>query len=1061
MPKVMKTAKVDPIVSMFLDFGAFVQNKQADILHIKSLFGKGRGCKNSGLPNGLSCWYTGFMTESKERGAAFKEAYASLNAAQKEAVDSIDGPVMVVAGPGTGKTQILTLRIANILLKTDTTPDSILALTFTESGAKAMRDRLRQYIGSEAYRVPIYTFHGFAERLISQYPDSYDRVVGGRPASDLDKINIIETILESGEVNHLRPIGNPVYYVPHILRVIGQMKQEYVSPAGFSEIISKQELALEEVEKIHTKGAHKGKVRGEYIKLEKSIVKNRELLHVYRRYEALLNEKNLYDFEDMILETVKVLSSNEDILRDLQENYLYILADEHQDVNGAQNKILELLAAFHDSPNIFAVGDEKQAIYRFQGASLENFLYFQEQYAGTKVVALTDNYRSGQVILDAAHSLVEVPSGPLKDLRVELKAKAVTLSSLTRREFCHQAVEDSWLVEAVQDTVKSGVSKSEIAVIVRTNREVEVMSVLLRKAGLPVTASADSDILRHPITEAVQSMIDVVINVKDEGPLFAVLHGAYWGIDNNDLVKVLSAQSYSQSLWSLLASPDKLHELNVSNTESLTRVVRVIEEAREREVHEAPHRVLEYLLQESGFLAHIMKYDSFEGTRVVRRLYDEIEALVLRDGAGSLREVSKMLKVRLAYNLPLNAPYIATETESVQVMTAHKSKGLEFEVVFIPHLTDGAWSGANKKKYFDIPLAAHDNNTPSEYIDDERRLLYVAMTRAKHSLFLSSSASSSDGKVMMPARLLEEIDPSLFSVCDTAKEEASFSPAAVLATPLKPIAVDTNLLKGVLAERGFSATSLNNYLRSPWDYFYRNVLRVPETQALPMQFGTAVHNVLEYVTRTHTKTGKLPTDTAIKERLEHELNRLPVRTAEYVRLLEKGLGALLTYLPHLATGLPKETKEELSLRVYLPTGLGELPELLLTGKIDRVDIDQNGRAVRVVDYKTGQPKSRNVIEGNTKGSDGDYKRQLVFYTLLLSLYDDDRYRCREGVLSFVEADTKGVIKEESFIITDEEIANLKADIIKVTREIISGEFLSQPCDEAKSKYCHLVDILKR
>lgn len=1001
------------------------------------------------------------MTENEERWAAFKEAYASLNAAQKQAVDSIDGPVMVVAGPGTGKTQILTLRIANILLKTDTAPDNILALTFTESGAKAMRDRLRQYIGSEAYRVPIFTFHGFAERLISQYPDSYERVVGGRPASDLDKINLIEAILESGEVKHLRPIGNPVYYVPHILRIIGQMKQEYVSPEGFSEIISKQELALDGVEKIHTKGAHKGKVRGEYISLEKSIVKNRELLHVYRRYEALLNEKNLYDFEDMILETVKVLSSNEDILRDLQENYQYILADEHQDVNGAQNKILELLAAFHDSPNIFAVGDEKQAIYRFQGASLENFLYFKEQYADTKVIALTDNYRSGQSILNAAHSLVEVSAGPLKDLRVQLEAKAVTSSSLARREFCHQAIEDSWVVDSILEEVNKGVSKREIAVIMRTNREVEEMSVMLRKAGLAVTASADGDILRHPITQAVQGLVETVINVKDEGALFAVLHGAYWGIGNNDLIKVLTAQSYSQSLWSILASQEKLHELNVSNTEPLARVVQVIEEARKREVHEAPHRVLEFLLQESGFLAHIMKYDSFEGTRVVRRLYDEIEALVLRDGAGSLREVSKMLSIRLAYSLPLNAPYIATEAESVQVMTAHKSKGLEFEVVFIPHLTDGGWSGANKKKYFDIPLAAHANNSPSEFIDDERRLLYVAMTRAKHSLFLSSSAANSDGKVMMPARLLEEIDPYLISVCATAKEEASFSPAAVLATPLKPIAVDTNLLKDVLTERGFSATSLNNYLRSPWDYLYRNVLRVPETQALPMQFGTAVHNVLEYATRSHSKTGKLPKDSAIKEKLEQELNRLPVSTAEYVRLLEKGLDALLTYLPHLAAGLPKETKEELSLKVYLPTGLHELPELLLTGKIDRVDIDQNGRAVRVVDYKTGQPKSRNVIEGNTKDSDGDYKRQLVFYALLLSLYDDDRYRCREGVLSFIEADTKGVIKEESFMITDEEIAGLKTDIIRVTREIISGEFLSHPCDETKSKYCHLVGLLRR
>ena len=314
-------------------------------------------------------------TKTQNTEASFNEAYKSLNEAQKEAVDITEGPVMVIAGPGTGKTQILTLRIANILIKTDTAPESILALTFTESGAKAMRERLRRYIGATAYQIPIYTFHGFAQKLIKDYPDAYTRVIGGRPASDLEKITLIESILDSGEVKLLRPMGAPAYYVSHILRMFGQMKQEYITPDDFAKIITAQEVELEGIEKIHEKGAHKGKVRGEYMKKEKSIAKNHELLHIYRQYEALLTDKKLYDFEDMIVETVKALSDkkNEDMLRDLQEQYQYVLADEHQDVNGSQNKILELLCAYHDSPNIFVVGDEKQAIYRFQGASLENF----------------------------------------------------------------------------------------------------------------------------------------------------------------------------------------------------------------------------------------------------------------------------------------------------------------------------------------------------------------------------------------------------------------------------------------------------------------------------------------------------------------------------------------------------------------------------------------------------------------------------------------------------------------------------------------------------------------
>ena len=331
------------------------------------------------------------MADIKDTKAAFKKAYGALNTAQKEAVDTIEGPVLVIAGPGTGKTQILTLRIANILLSTDTAPENILALTFTESGARAMRERLRSFVGAVAYRVPIYTFHGFAGDLIRQYPDSYSNIIGGRPASELEKVELIETILDDSEFKLLRPLGNPAYYVRAILHTIATLKQEYLEPDKLGAIINEQEAVLASMPKLHEKGAHKGKVKGDYQKLEKTIAKNHELLAVYRRYQSLLREQNLYDFDDMMLESVHALNSNEDMLRDLQENYQYLLADEHQDVNASQNRILELLAAYHERPNIFVVGDEKQAIYRFQGASLENFLYFEDKFPNTTTIALTEN----------------------------------------------------------------------------------------------------------------------------------------------------------------------------------------------------------------------------------------------------------------------------------------------------------------------------------------------------------------------------------------------------------------------------------------------------------------------------------------------------------------------------------------------------------------------------------------------------------------------------------------------------------------------------------------------
>ena len=1002
------------------------------------------------------------MKKSSISKDAYTDAYKRLNPSQKEAVDTIEGPVMVIAGPGTGKTQILTLRIANILLKTDAKPENILALTFTESGAAAMRERLLRYIGTEAYQVRIFTFHGFAQQLIAQYPDAYSKIIGGRPASDIEKIERIQAILEDTSITHLRPMGDPSYYVKHIRSMISELKQEYITPDSFARIIQKQEVELLGIEKLHTKGAHIGKVRGEYQKKEKSIGKNRELLICYRAYEALLFTDRLYDFEDMIVETVRALEKDENMLRDLQEQYQYVLADEHQDVNGSQNRILELLTSFHDQPNIFVVGDEKQAIFRFQGASLENFLYFENSFTKTKTISLTSNYRSGQAILDAAHSLIEVADGPLKALRVPLYAEVVLHSQLTRQNFTHQAYEDSALVTKVGQLISSGVLPEEIVVIVRTNKEVEAFAALLRKENIAVSATADGDILKHPITFSVLSLINAITEASDESALFTVLHGAYWGIGADDLVRICGARNYATSLAYIISDAHKLTELGVKHIDAVLHVTAVLTKARALSLIEAPHRVLQYVLTESGLLNCIIVDDALEGGRVVRRLYDELESMSVQDDSFTLFDIKQAFAIKERYGLALNAPYISTHSNAVKVMTAHKSKGLEFSHVFIPHLTDTSWGGSVSRTYFDVPLTKHlSAQTVEEFDaqDDERRLLYVALTRAKCEVYLSHSDTNQEGRTFIPSRLLEEIDTAYIADVETTEIEAIFDPTSELVKLSKAPIVDVQILKTVLHERGISATALNNYLRSPFDYFYRNVLRIPEVQALPMQFGTVLHNVMEKVTKMYTKEKKIPSVTVIKEYLEHELNKMPFTKDEYVRMHEKGFSALVQYIEFIAPTLPKETKEEFKISVFLETGIPEFPELLLTGKLDRLNFDQNGNVSEVIDYKSGKPKTRNEIEGNTKSSNGDYKRQLTFYALLLSLYGDERYVCNKGTLTFVESDAKGKIHEESFEISDVEIEDLTQELIRVTKEIISGSFLRVPCDPATSSYCHLASLL--
>jgi DNA helicase-2/ATP-dependent DNA helicase PcrA len=991
----------------------------------------------------------------------FREAYERLNQDQRAAVDTIEGPVMVIAGPGTGKTQILTLRIAHILRTTDTAPSSILALTFTESGARAMRERLREYIGPAAHKVAIHTFHEFAGTLIRAYPDVYTRAIGGRPASDLEKIALVEQILDTNALHVLRPKNDTRYYVNPILSAIQLMKREYITPDRFADITRADEEKLETIPKIHEKGAHKGKVRGEYHALEKIIQQNKELLFVYRAYDAALREARLYDFEDMIYETVEALSRDESMLRDLQERFHYILADEHQDVNGSQNKILDLLASFHEYPNIFVVGDEKQAIFRFQGASLENFLYFGDRFSHARTIALTHNYRSKQQILDFSHALITVENSPSAHLRIPLTAVREGAATIELREYPHEAIEDTALVTHLTECVKH-VPHRDIAVIVRSNREVEHYAFLLRQAGIPVRASADSDILGHPLTTSVRTLLTAIAEPENEHALFTLLHEPYWNIPAEDLVRVLRERSLKRPLAAIIHDTAYLSEIGVKNPDALHRIHEILTDARTHMLAEPPHRITARVLKESGCVDLVMTRDPHDGGRALRRLYDEIESYVRTNPRVTLSDVLRMFARRIEYRLQLTAPFIDVYDDAVHVTTAHKSKGLEYSCVYVPHLNDRSWGESTPRKLFHIPISQHINDDEFDALDDERKLLYVALTRAKDRLYLSYARQSVEGKEQLGTPLLDTLWDAHVVRVDTSAEVAAFDSGAVFRNEAKEAPLGAELLTATLARRGLSATSLNNYLQSPWDYVYRNVLRVPDVQSENLQFGTALHAVLARAFQYRRHHAALPSAHELGQYLREELVRLPLSAHEYTRLHERGYAALLQYLEFVT--MPAHTQEEVKMEALLATDSPLLPYVKLTGALDRIDFDTDpmlgGSVVRVVDYKSGKPKTRGEIEGTTKDSDGGYKRQLVFYALLLSLQDDAWLHTRTFTLSFLEADAKGVIHEETYTISDEEIEDLKKQILDVVREITTGSFLSHDCDPERSRYCHLVDMLR-
>lgn len=329
----------------------------------------------------------------------FENAFSRLNPAQRQAVELVEGPVMVIAGPGTGKTQVLTVRIAQILKTTDTSPSSILALTFTESAALNMRQRLLQFIGEAAYRVRIETFHAFCDDVIRTHPEYFSVRLDSQPLGDIEKFQIMEELLDTLPLSAVRTVGSPYHYLSSIQKKISDLKREGVTPAKYAALVeAEQELFAQEKD---------GLKKTALTKREKELAKMAELGVLFDAYQQQLLQRRRYDYDDMIRFVVEAFQAHEELLAEYQEKFLYFMVDEYQDTNASQNNVVRLLASYWgQQANVCVVGDPHQSIYRFQGASLENTLTFLDYYPQATVIFLDKGYRCPQPIYTAAAAVI-------------------------------------------------------------------------------------------------------------------------------------------------------------------------------------------------------------------------------------------------------------------------------------------------------------------------------------------------------------------------------------------------------------------------------------------------------------------------------------------------------------------------------------------------------------------------------------------------------------------------------------------------------------------------------
>lgn len=997
------------------------------------------------------------MTTAKST-PIFDELYAKLNPEQRQAVDAIDGPVIVIAGPGTGKTSILTLRISNILKQTDTQPENILALTFTESGVHSIRKKLVDIIGAVGYRVPIYTFHSFCNDVIKNFPQEFPKIIGAQHVTDVDQISILEDLILKTKLESLKPAGAPLFYLKAILSFIKELKREDVSAAEYRKHVKNFEKELETAEDFrHEKGAYKGEIKAKYKPAIRKIENSAEFATLYEKYQEALEEKRLYDYEDMIIEVLRELRENKNLLMELQETYQYILADEHQDANRGQNRLLELLSGFHEQPNLFVVGDEKQAIFRFQGASLENFLYFKRRFPQATVVSLNKNYRSTQGILDASHSLIEKNNN--SSVKLESKNPEIIANTFVWQCDSPQA-EAVFIAKDIQAKIGT-VPAEQITVLFRDNRDANLIAQTFDARGIPYVLHTDIDVMGDEQIQKLLLILRAVNNFGDDKLLAPVLFIDFLGLNHLDVFKVFRrSREARKSIAEIIKFSDELAAAGVEEPEKFTDLFKLLHELSVISKNKSLVDAIQEVVARVGFIAFLLAQpQALELVAAYDALLSHAAELLERHKSAKLKDYLNLLDKMATHNVSVRAKGVSSHPGKVNLMTAHKSKGLEFDFVYCMNLNDGKWGGRRSPGYF-LPITAASTDDLENDVSDERRLLYVALTRAKKEIVLTYAAHNASGREILPSRFLAEIDPGLTShnVCKT--ESVNILPEGIEKKAPDISAKNKDYLAQVFLEQGFSVSALNNYLSCPWRYFFLNLIRIPRIEERSQLYGTAVHATLK-VFFDSVKEEREISKKEMLEFFEHFLNRSALSDSDFELFLEKGKESLGGYYDTYKGTWEKNIFNEFNVSgVHIPLETANEigGDILLRGQLDKVEF-VDGSTVNVVDYKTGNPKSRADIEGETKTSEGNYKRQLVFYKLLLEKFDPARFHMKTGEIDFVEPNKQGKYKRERFEVTEKEVEELVKVIQKAATEVLTLAYWNTGCDEADCEFCEMKKLL--
>lgn len=1010
---------------------------------------------------------------------AFKDRMEKLNSRQREAVETIDGPLLVVAGPGSGKTELLSLRIANILRESQVDPASILCLTFTDSGAANMRERLQSIIGSRAHEVAIHTFHSFARRIMDEHTEYFHDAFEFVPSTDADKERILDNIFASlphedrlssyhraftwaymkdvrDRISLIKRAGydadiykslvnidNPglLYIQETIHKFWPTTRMNVKSLEWIGEIINALRVGegldlnlytniyISELQKAHDESIEMGKTEPIRKWKEKNILaegdtqilkeieiqdKIKTVAHIYSEYERQMKEAGLYDFDDMIIDVAAAIYNHKDLHATLAERYMYIMIDEFQDTSDAQMSIVFAIADHivnEGRPNVCAVGDDDQAIYKFQGAEINNIINFRQgHFKDVKVITLDTNYRSSQDIIDLGDSVAsqstERLSHKFKDINKKLKQGNTSLTESLIQNLSFNSREEEYYFIAKEIESKLNVSKeNKIAVLAKNNDSLMMMSNILNHFKIKHEYVRKQNVLN---IKAIQNILNLGLYISSimsqsenkDYLLPAIIMAPYWQLEASTIFELSYKVKKENVSW---LEAIKSHTQTEPTYKAISELM--------LKVNDTP--ILE-MLYEIEMTLGIREYyfsndkenknndynmgnsvDRYTYIEAVRSLYEAIHEADV-NGSWTLMQLADFISIYERFKLPIMIESSRESGTQVELLTVHRAKGLEFDYVYILDLDDKVWLKNNKINRAPVPKYLKQILSPiAENDGDVLRLLFVAITRARHHLYLCHV-----GEMLryVCAESATKIDL-------TPNERGKKIPETSLELSLAKAKYEIreeSILKSLLGVYQMSPTHFNNYLKidegGPRYFLEENLLRLPRPMSVPSAYGTAVHKAIEKIVSGDDEKSLL--NKAILA-FEKSIKQCRLNKVEENKQIQRGIKVINNFYTKTKSERTNnktggsEIKVEVNLahehiHPFTDDSISfdsDMASVHITGKLDyvRTYMLDGIQMIDVIDWKTSS-----TLKYWDKGLDAvdklkahRYKYQLMMYRLLI------------------------------------------------------------------------------